>query len=282
MPITPRSARPLSPQHPPRPASPLGEAHRLTAIPRDWAQEERTGTTRPEGGFAQHLEEAIQLNRSRRDVYDRLSGGRTRSLSNQLIALEQLTLPFAYVLDRWAARFHARGLPVLKEDFVSMQEVRSPFAPPRWRGVASAPETERIQGWLDGYRKTLGEALGRNDFIAIAQTSHDLLGRLEEAEKEQQVHWAMTKHLVESLGLAALNALDYAERSGGDTLRLSRTFIRFQALGLLGATSVDRKAQGFHRQGIGILVNDIPEIPFASRWKAHHEGLPEALRKRDQ
>ncbi len=277
MPVSPRAARPLSPQNPQRPASSLGQAHRLHAIPADRPQASRTGTSSPEEGFAQHLEEAIQLNRSRRDVYDRLSGGRTRSLSNQLILLEQLTLPFAYVLDRWATRFQERGLPVLKEDFVSMQDVRSPFAPPRWRGVASAQETERIQDWLDGYRKTLGEALGRNDFAAIAQASHDLLGRLEDAEQGQQVHWAMTKHLVESLGLAAMNALDYAERSGGDTLRLSRTFIRFQALGLLGATSVDRKAQGFHRQGIGIVVNDIPEIPFADRWNAQHEERRETI-----
>ena len=78
----------------------------------------------------------------------------------------------------------------------------------------------------------------------------------------------MTKHLVESLGLAAMNALDYAERSGGETLKLSRTFIRFQGLGLLGSVGIDRKAQAFHQQGIGIVVNDVPPIPFAERWKA--------------
>jgi hypothetical protein len=222
----------------------------------------------PAEGFRDHLQAALQLNRSRRDVYDRLSGGRTRSLSNALINLELLSLPPAMLMDAWAKRFQERGIPIIQGDFVSMEEVRSPFAPPRWRGVASDAEAEQVQAWLDAYRKELGKALDDNDFEGLAQATHSLLGRLEQAEHEHQTHWAMTKHLIESLGLATMNAIDYSDASGGETRRLSRAFIRLQSMGLLGSVALDRKAQDLHRQGFGILVNDIPDIPFARLWEA--------------
>jgi hypothetical protein len=231
-------------------------------------QAERQVAPPDEEGFAGHLKAAIQLNLTRRDVYDRLSGGASRSLSNQLIALERLSLPAAHMLDLWAKRFQDQGIAVLEDDFVSMRNVRSPFTPPRWHGVASEQEASKVETWLSDYRKTIRSALGDDDFAAIAEASYDLLKRIEAAETGSQTHWAMSKHLVESLGLAAMNAVDHAEKSGGETLRFSRTFIRFQSLGLLGSASIDRKAQTFHQKGIGIVVNDIPHIPFAQSWEA--------------
>lgn len=222
----------------------------------------------PVEGFREHLQAAIQLNRSRREIYDRYSGGRTRAFSNTLIGLELLSLPPAMLLDAWAKRFQERGIPIIQGDFVSMTAVRSPFAPPRWRGVANDAEAEQVQAWLAAYRKELGAALDGDDFEGLARSTHDLLGRLERTEREHRTHWAMTKHLIESLGMAAMNAGDYADASNGETRRLSRAFIRLQSMGLLGSVALDRKAQDLHRQGIGILVNDIPDIPFARAWEA--------------
>ncbi len=221
-----------------------------------------------EEGFADHLSAAIALNRKRRDVYDRLSGGASRSLSNTLIALEFASLPAAHALDLWAKRFQAQGISVLKDDFVSMQNVPSPFAPPRWKEVASDQDASQVEKWLGDYRKRISTALDENDFSGIAQASYDLLSRLEGAESESRTHWAMSKHLVESLGLSAMNAISYADQSGGETLRLSRAIIRYQSLGLMGAVGIDRQAQTLHQRGIGILVNDIPQIPFAQNWAA--------------
>lgn len=267
MSIIPDAARPTLPPAASRTALFEGSPRPLGAIPSELKPKGPQAALPPEESFRQHLQEAVQLNRERRDIYDRLSGGRSRSLSNRLILLERLTLPVASYLDRQAKRFQDRGIPILQQDFVSMQGVRSPFAPPRWKGVASDSQAEAIQAWFSDYRKTLSRALERNDFEAIAEASYDLLGRLEEAETRTQVHWAMSKHLIESLGLAAMNASGYAARSEGETLRLSRNFLKVQSLGLLGSVSVDRKAQGLHQLGIGIVVNDVPEIPFAARWE---------------
>lgn len=263
MSIKPTAARPYVPAT--LSAASQGARQPLRAIP---AEVHPQAAPPLEEGFAQHLKDAIALNRSRRDVYDRLSGGESRALSNRVILLEQLTLPAAHALDLWAKRYQKQGIPVMQEDFVPMQDVRSPFAPPRFRGVASASEAAAVDARLDAYRKTLSQALNRNDFTAIAEASYALLEALEATETETRTHWAMTKHLVESLGLAAMNAIGHAERSGGETQRLSRTLIRFQSLGLMGSVSIDRKAQAFHQRGIGIVVNDVPSIPFAERWKA--------------
>lgn len=268
MSIPPSAARPHLPSPSASPATSQGARQPLRAIPTELRQDAKPSAPAHEEGFAQHLNEAIALNRSRRDVYDRLSGGGSRSLSNRLILLEQLTLPAAHALDLWAKRFQKAGIPVLQADFVTMQGVRSPFAPPRWRGAASDAEAKALESRLDAYRDTIGAALARNDFAGIAEASYTMLETLDATEKATRTHWAMTKHLVESLGLAAMNALTYAEQSNGETLKLSRTFIRFQGLGLLGSVGLDRKAQALHQKGIGIVVNDVPHIPFAERWKA--------------
>lgn len=268
MSIPPSAARPTLPSPSAAPATSQGGRQPLRAIPKEFRQPSKPSAPAHEEGFAQHLNEAIALNRSRRDVYERLSGGSTRSLSNRLILLEQLTLPAAHALDLWGKRFQKAGIPILQADFVSMQDVRSPFAPPRWRGEATDAQAKDLQGQIDAYRDTLGKALSQNDFAGIAEASYRLLETLDATEKTTRMHWAMTKHLVESLGLAAMNALDHAARSNGETETLSRSFIRFQSLGLLGSVSLDRKAQAFHRQGIGIVVNDVPPIPFAERWQA--------------
>ena len=266
MTIKPSAGRPYFPSRPS--TSSEGARQPLRAIPAEARQEAKPSAPPLEEGFAQHLKDAMALNRSRRDVYDRLSGGGTRSLSNKLIMLETLTLPAAYALDLWAKRFQKQGIPMMQVDFVSMQDVRSPFAPPRWRGVASDKDAAEVEGWLKAYRHTIGQVVGKNDFAAIAEASHELLKRLEATEQAKQTNWAMTKHLIESLGLAAMNAIDHAARSDGETLTLSRTFLRFQSLGLMGSVSVDRKAQTFHQKGIGIVVNDMPVIPFVERWEA--------------
>jgi len=276
MPIAPSSSRPIAPAaglhsagiQPAASTSTPGASHMAAGAARAVAREAQPSTAPPEEGFADHLKAAIALNRTRRDVYDRLSGGDSRSLSNLLIALETLSLPVAHALDSWAKGFQKRGIPAIKQDFVSMQNVPSPFAPPRWKGVASDQEASTIEGWLDEYRQVISAGIDDNDFQGVAQASYDLLTRLESTESETRTHWAMTKHLVESLGFAAMNAIDYAEQSGGETNRLSRNFLRYQSLGLRGSIGVDREAQTLHQRGIGILVNDIPPIPFAARWEA--------------
>jgi hypothetical protein len=79
----------------------------------------------------------------------------------------------------------------------------------------------------------------------------------------------MSRHIVESIGLGAVNALHYDRQSQGGTLKLSRDLVRLQALSLFSTTFYDRMAQRHQARGVGILVNDVPPIPFRTAWQAH-------------
>lgn len=217
-------------------------------------------------GFTDHLKEAIHSNTARRDYYDRASNGASRSLSNHVIRLERLTLPFAWLFDARANRYNRQGIGIVDGDFVPMTGIRPPETPPTYRNVAAKADFKRLDGWLDRYRDEVGAALDRRDFRGIAALTDTLLTRIDGLEAAAGAHFAMTKHVAESVGYAALHALDYRARSGGRTDDLAARFVQLQAFGLTGTLSIDRRAQELHRQGIGIIVNDLPHIPFQAEW----------------
>lgn len=218
-------------------------------------------------GFATHLRDALASNRARREVYAARSGGASRALSDHVIRLERLTLPFAALFDLRARRFNRQGIPIVSRDLVSMSGVRPADTPPEHRGVATRPQVRQLEGWLAAYRKDVSRSLGRRDFERIAELTHDLLGRIEGLEVEADAHFAMTKHVAESVGYAALHAVDYHAQSGGKTDDLAARFIRLQAFGLMGTVPIDQRAQALQQQGLGIIVNDLPAIPFEAEWR---------------
>ena len=79
----------------------------------------------------------------------------------------------------------------------------------------------------------------------------------------------MTRHVAESVGLAALNGSHYAAASGGATTRLSERLIRSQLTAFASSLWMDRQAQMQHARGVGILVNDLPHIPFEAQWETY-------------
>lgn len=68
--------------------------------------------------------------------------------------------------------------------------------------------------------------------------------------------------MLESLGLAALHAPQYLEQSGGETEKLAKQLVGVQLWLADTGIYMDKLAQGCHAMGAGIIVNDVPEIPF--------------------
>lgn len=260
-PITSRSVPPAPSRTPEPPARPRAEGLLTRLMPDAW-----TRSPAP-GGLAEHLHDAIASNRERRDYYAGRSNGASRALSDQLIRLERLTLPFAMYFDAQARRFNRQGIPIVERDLVPMSGVRPADTPPSHRNVASKADLQRLDGWLDTYREATSAALEGRDFQRIGQLTAGLLSQLEGLETTADAHFAMTRHMVESVGYAALHALDYRVASSGETDDLAARFIKLQAFGLTGTVAIDRKAQDLHRRGIGILVNDVPDIPFLKEWQ---------------
>ena len=72
----------------------------------------------------------------------------------------------------------------------------------------------------------------------------------------------MLKHILESAAFAAKNAASYTKVENKRLKRLASLFIRTQLLGTILSPRIDRAANKIHRLGFGIVVNDIPKIPF--------------------
>ncbi|MFC1746497.1 hypothetical protein ACFL35_21065 [Candidatus Riflebacteria bacterium] len=219
------------------------------------------------GTFYRHVIEARTINKQRREVYARLSSGKSKSVSNLLIHLESLTLLFARYIDWKAAKFNKRGIPIIENEFVSMEHILPIETRPAFRNRSSHYLKNKVKSLLKRFQRRIKKELSRFDFHAAAGRTYRVLQKLKEVEDKGQCHFAMTRHILESIGLAALHAIHYVKISRGETRKLSSLFIKMHLLSLKGGLRLDRKAQKIHKLGIGILVNDLPFIPFEKEWE---------------
>lgn len=218
------------------------------------------------GAFYQHLSDAIALNTRRRPYYACRTGGRSRALSTMLIAAERALLPFAALVDAWALPFQREGVPIVRSDFVSMDGATPADTPPRHAATMTTAHRTQLLARLRRWRRTVITSLLHTDLEAVCKTSHALLVALDGFERAWRVHVAMCRHLVESAALAALHGIDYAAATNGRTYGLTRVLVGGQAAVATWAVHLDERAQALHRDGVGILVNDLPPIPFRREW----------------
>lgn len=217
--------------------------------------------------FYQHLSEAITLNFQRKKIYAEMSNGKTQKLSWQLIIFEKIAQFFALYIDWRAKSFQEQNIPIIANDFVPMAPLPSPNTPPQFQQCASHKLLKQAAKITKNYRQQMNKMLAKGQFDHAAHTSYTTLCEIKALETQHQCHFAMTCHLIESIGLASLHAIDYAEMSKGETVPLSKLFIRLQTIALFNSLNLDKQAQKIHRNGIGILVNDVPSIPFVEEYK---------------
>lgn len=220
------------------------------------------------GPFVTHLTDAIRINRARREYYAAKTGGLSNAVSRRLILLERASLPFAWAIDRMAAKFNDNSIPVIAGDFVHMSVINDKKTPPVFKNKASAASVKKVRAALAGLDKSIKKALKTSDFSAVCADSYRALLSVEAVETAECSHFALSKHIVESIGFAALHARAYAQLSDGGTAGLSKLFIRVQALALSFCAGTDAEAQKSHELGAGVLVNDVPLIPFKKEWES--------------
>ncbi len=214
-------------------------------------------------GFYEHLKAAIQVNKERRKFYAQQSNGKSRSLSNRLILSERLLLPVAKMMERQAFIFNTQGIPIIQADFISMHDIKDASTPPAYQNIASPPIWKELKSLLKDYKKSCKKSLVQDDLKTMGDASFHLLQTLEKLEQTHQCHFAMTKHLIESIAYQVLRGIQYAQLSNNATLSLSKKMIRLHLMGISSLLiSFDKKAQKLHQEGIGIIVNDVPEIKF--------------------
>lgn len=211
--------------------------------------------------FRQHLVEAIELNLSRRNHYSANAGFRGRLLSHLLVTSERLCLPIARYFDSKAKVYIERGIPVVKNDFIDMADTPDINTPLTYRGRANRATFQLVRKMLLTSTKQTLKRLESGNYLSAAEEIEKCILSLEEIEKKEAVHFAMVKHVLESAGLAAIHAHDYIleEKSiHGLCQRLVAIQIKLSASSLL----FDRLAQACHEKDVGIVVNDVPPIPF--------------------
>ena len=89
-------------------------------------------------------------------------------------------------------------------------------------------------------------------------------------EKAKGHHLEMSKHLLESIGWSALFAyMEYEKHQRGK--RFFQLLILVQLLCLPAGIIFDFFATKAHAHGAGIIVNDVPKIPFLERFEENRD-----------
>ncbi len=228
------------------------------------------------GGFVGHLIDAIGVNSGRARHYARLSEGRTWPLSLRLIGAEALLVPAAWVFDLWGGAFHGEGWPAVAGDFASMQAI--PAAERPFAGFRPPPPGV----WTDladevaFYGRVIQAATAEQDFRLVCMACEALMDTIDRLSTTHGLPLPMSRHVVESLGFAAVHALDLGRQSRGATNGLYASFLGFQAMGIQAGIDLDQAALPVHADGVPILVNDLPHIPFREAWEALRRASPGA------
>lgn len=213
-----------------------------------------------------HVLEAIAINLSRAVGYARRSRGRSIPVSILLVTSELMVLPSLFLFDLWAMFFNRRGYGIVREDFVSMALIRSEESRPTRAAVAAEVAMSDFREELLNYRYRARAALYCYSLDELAALTHHMLGRTVQFEEEHEATMIMHRHILESIGLAAINHLKIDKASGGKTRSLSKWFLLFQLQGLTFCGLLDGLAQNSHARGVGIVENDVPYIPFHEQY----------------
>ncbi|WP_299456234.1 hypothetical protein [uncultured Microscilla sp.] len=217
--------------------------------------------------FYIHIKEAIEINQRRKKIYAQQTQRQSVGVSNWLIMSEKTSLPIAHYFDWRARKFNQAGIGVVASDFVPMDAILPPETPPLYLQQASPAYLHEVTRLTQAFAQKLKATLKTYNFEAACAATEDALQQLAQIEHHAQAHFAMLKHLLESIGYASVNAPQYAQLSNGATSKLSCQLIRIQAKGLSLALRIDSRAQKIHQLGTGIIVNDVPPIPFMERWR---------------
>ena len=212
--------------------------------------------------FTHHIKEAISINKRRAEYYAGISNHETKGLSKLFTSFEYCLLPVSNIFDKWAQHYWKKGIPVLKNDFVSMKNIPGKAAPLKRTGSLDSQGKKFYKQVLKTYQSNVLKASGKKDFIRVQLESIKALSALRKLEHYQNCNLSMSIHFIESIGLAARNADIYGQKFNHESDNFYRAFIISQTLGIRFFSLIDLKAQKFHCRNIGIITNDLPAIPF--------------------
>ncbi len=204
--------------------------------------------------FLDHITESISINSERRPFYKKLSGGKSENGFRILIALEVLMVPSTWFWDKRCAYYQKNGVPLLKDELVSMN--RTPDFDPEKR-VSPGP-FPKIP-WKD-FKKKLSLAINTNDPAEIVRVAKIIIDEMHTYPH----YYPMTRHLVESIYRFAWFAPEREKAASEKGLKNPRPLIisimKYHLVGFWFFMKIDEASAPVHAEGIPMLTSELPDL----------------------
>lgn len=220
-------------------------------------------TNRQQMCFYGHLSDAIIQNQERRAYYAKITNGKSKKVSDDLINSERILMPMALLVDMRARKIRMDDTSIVCENFVHMDSVVEKERRPTYVNIANDTTFQVLQSDLEHTKTKIVDYGKKRDFNMVSEVAYDFLIHVENIEQSTQSSFCMTKHAIESIGYAALHADKFSQDRYEKIGDIYQFLIEVQAMGLsTQVLSLDRNAQKIHQLNAGIVCNDVPYIPF--------------------
>jgi hypothetical protein len=213
-----------------------------------------------QNSLVKHLKDAIDHNKKFVNIYSEMTDEKEeiKSISYSLINMERVSVLFLSPLDKKAEIYQAKNIPVMCENVVPMSGAR---ALRELLPEALRPKTFHqleIKEISKKIKKLFAESKYEESYKYIAEILEDL-----EHYPEQL---CLTRHFLESMARTILlmpKQRELALENGlEDPSFISEKFLSLQRFPLNYNYKLDKRAFQFQKEGISILCNDIPAIPW--------------------
>ena len=211
-----------------------------------------------------HIHEAMELNEKRKKFYSALTNGRSRILSNFLIASEKMSLFAVKMMELQALPFNKLGVDILCKEMISMK--KAPAFQSK-KPLKKFPKMKRFKKWNSkNLVKDLYKTYKKRDFKVLSTVLRKELEKL----KMFPGMYCMHRHIVESILRTANYGPIHKEKAKSLGLNtknveklgeISWNFILSQIITFPLAHQIDKMAYPFQQEGIPIICQDVPHIP---------------------
>ena len=225
------------------------------------ASEHEDGENAP-GEMVRHMRDAIRINKARLPMYSAASNRDSERVSKALIRFEQVAIPGAWTIDKLAAPFQKKGIPIAQEEFMSMELI--PDYVDEHPDEAEPFHTFKpVDGWAMSLR--LRAEYKKDGFAGVSRQAF-----MELAQLESKTYHHLIRHMLDSIRRVCVLAPKHEKlakaKGAGSTKRISWMMLESHLVTLVESARIDKLAAPLQSRRIPIIRNDIPHIPLYSEF----------------
>jgi len=152
----------------------------------------------------------------------------------------------------------------LSDIFVSMMTLPKATTPPPLQRAMTIHTAYRLQKrYMSFFYVSLSQCK-EHKIKDLIQECQRCLDDTKNWEQEYNNHLQMNRHIIESLGITAVIGLDFIEHHHRG--RYFFSMLMLVHIAVLPVTMIfDYLASKSHHYGVGIVVNDVPDVPFQEK-----------------